>query len=289
MKTLTILLCLLSITLSTIGADETLLEKNVKRILDPAGYPVSQQREYLKNYMQPFVTAFGTCMGGAMYHRASVKSLPRFDAGISFVLVPVPDKGKTCLDPGGQEVASVFGKTSETAIIGGTGVSTLFVPQLHLNLGLFENFELTVKYLGFSMKEFGDISLWGIGIKYGLIDLIPIPAFPLDVSIQAMLHNFKLGNWIDAGTFGMNLQVSKSFPLFPLGIYGGIGIENSSLTIETDEIMDAQTGIGDVSIDGENSFRLTFGLSYSLAIFTIHADYNIGEYKSVGLGAMITL
>jgi hypothetical protein len=285
MRILTIIFCLFSITLSTIMAAETLLEKNVKGILDPA---VTQQREYLKNYMQPFVNAFGTCMGGAMYHRAFVKSIPRFDAGISFVLLSIPDKGQTCLNPGGQKVASVFGKTSETAI-GGTGVSTLFVPQLHLNLGLIENFELTVKYLGFSMQEFGDITLWGIGIKYGLIDLIPVPAFPLDVSIQAMLHNFRLGNWIDAGTFGMNLQVSKSFPLFPLGIYGGIGFENSSMTIETNEIMDAQTGIGDISIDGENSFRLTFGFSYSLAIFNIHADYNIGEYKSVGLGAMITL
>jgi hypothetical protein len=288
MKILTIISCLLCIPLSNILFGQSLLEGNVNGIIGLTGYTEQQKKEYLTNYMKPFITAFGTCMGGAMYHRANVKTLPRFDAGMSFVFVPIPDKNKKCLDPDKNEVASVFGSKSATGI-GGTGVSSLFIPQLHLNLGLISNFELTVKYLGFNIDEFGDITLWGFGIKYGLSDLIPIPTFPIDLSIQAMYQRFQLGNWIDAGTFGMNLQVSKSFPLFPLSIYSGIGFENSSIAIDTDELMENQTEIGDVSIDGENNFRLTLGISYSLMIINIHADYNIGEYHSVGLGVMITL
>jgi hypothetical protein len=271
------LICLLIIPLSAILSGQSLLERNIIGIVGSA-YTEQQKKNYLTEYIQPFVTAFGTCMGGAMYHRAYIKSLPRFDAGVSFIFIPLSDKTKKCLDPGGGEAASVFGSTSLTGI-GGTGVSTLLVPQLHANVGLVSNFELTVRYLGFNIEEFGDITLWGFGIKYGLSDLI----------IQVMYHHFRLGNWIDAGTFGMNLQVSKSFPVFPIGIYSGIGFENSSMTIKTGEIMNNQAGIGDISIDGENSFRLTFGLSYSLLIFNFHADYNIGEYHSVGLGAMIAL
>jgi hypothetical protein len=287
MKIVTCYICLLIIPLSAILCGQSLLERNVIGIIGSTSTE-QEKKNYLTEYMQPFVTAFGTCMGGAMYHRAYVKSLPRFDAGISFAYIPIPDKRKRCLDPNDNEVPSVFGSKSLTGT-GGTGVSSLFVPQLHANIGLISNFELTIRYLGFNIEEFGDITLWGFGIKYGLSDLIPLPAFPIDLSIQVMYHHFRLENWSDAGTFGMNLQVSKSFPVFPISIYSGIGFENSSMTIKTDEIMDNQNGIGDVSIDGENSFRFTFGLSYSLVIFNFHADYNIGEYHSIGLGAMVAL
>ena len=51
--------------------------------------------EYLKGYTQPFVTAFGTGMGGAWYHRAYTKGFPRLDVGVSAVYLTVPDEAKT--------------------------------------------------------------------------------------------------------------------------------------------------------------------------------------------------
>ena len=290
MKILKIYLYLSIMLLSGLFADDPLLKRNVGRILSSTIYTDNQDRlVLLDEYLEPFVTAFGTCMGGAMYHRASVKKFPRFDAGISFVILPVPDRGKKCTAPDGSEVPSVFGSSNDDPLspTRGTGISTFSVPQLHLNIGFFTNFELTVKYLGFTIDEFGEITLLGLGVKYGLSDLIPLSAFPLDLSTQVMLHSFRLDDWIDAGTFGMNLQISKSFPLFPLGFYGGIGFENSSMEIKSEKILD--TGIGDLSVEGENNLRLTFGLSYSFMILNVHADYNIGIYNSIGLGAMIAL
>ena len=287
MKILQIYICSLMLLLSELFAGEPLLKENVSGILNSPIYTSTQDRiELLEEYMKPFITAFGTCMGGAMYHRAYVKAFPRFDFGISFVILSVPKRVKKCIAPDGSEVASVFGSPSDTSVPG-TGISTFSVPQLHMNIGFFSNFELTAKYLDFNISKFGKISLFGFGVKYGLSDLIPLPAFPLDLSAQVMLHRLTVDDWIDVGTFGMNLQISKSFPVFPLGFYGGVGFENSSMEIKTDKIID--TGIGEISVEGENNFRLTFGISYTFMIFNIHGDYNIGEYNSVGIGAMITL
>ena len=47
--------------------------------------------------------------------------------------------------------------------------------------------------------------------------------------------------------------------------------------------------MGDVTVDGENALRLNAGVSFTLLFFNIHADYNIGKYNSLALGAMIVL
>ena len=36
-----------------------------------------------------------------------------------------------------------------------------------------------------------------------------IPVFPIDLSVQAMYHKFAIGDWLNSGTIGMNLQLSK--------------------------------------------------------------------------------
>lgn len=281
---ITIMLAVFLLASFGFSQDQTKLEEKLTDIL-----AYEDGKEYLKGYMQPFVTAFGTGMAGAMYHRASAKGFPRFDAGISAVYISVPDEGLKFESPiDGSDVPTVFGKDKEgSALVSGVDLTTVLVPQLHVNLGLFANFELTGRYLGYNFEEFGDLTLLGFGVKYGFSDLIPL--FPIDMSAQAMYHTFSVGDFLDAGTFGMNLQVSKDIPILPIGFYGGIGFESTSMTIKTADIPGNSADVGDVSIDGKNGMRMTVGVSFGLPFINFHADYNIGEYNSIGFGAMVVL
>jgi hypothetical protein len=243
---------------------------------------------YIREYTKPLATALSTGMGGAQYHRAYTKGFPRFDAGISGVYLLVPDDDLDFLFQG-DEVPTFFGSKSSINSVLGTELEGFLLQQLHVNVGLFANLELMARGFKFTVGEIGDISMLGFGVKYGLSDLIPIPVFPIDFSVQALYQTLNIGDWVNSGTFGMNLNASKGLVVFPIDIYAGVGFETSTLTIKTNDIPGiSQFGIGDVSIDTDN-FRLNLGVSWTLLILNIHADYNIGEYNSIGGGIMVVL
>jgi len=245
---------------------------------------------YIKGYTQPLATAFGTIMGGALYHRAYTKSFPRFDVGISGVYITVPDQELEFIF-NGDKVPTFFGTNSESISgIVGSGLEGYWLPQLHLNVGLFANLELMARGFKYNIAEIGDIRMLGFGVKYGLSDLIPIPMFPVDLSVQGSYQTLAVGDWLSAGTFTMNINASKGLIIMPLDLYAGVGFETTSMTIGTNEISNiGQFGVGDISFDGDNNLRLNFGISWTLFILNLHADYNIGEYNSVGGGVMVVL
>ncbi len=260
----------------------------------------SDAREaYMEGYLQPLATSLGTSMGGAMYHRGSTKMFPRFDIGISTVMIPLPDEAKTfdtpeiLTDPMGMglpaTVPTVFGTQSDNNnVIDGVDNDLFAMPMLHANVGLIANLEVTARFATLSNNDIGDLALYGAGLKYGLSDMIPIPMFPLDFALQGSYHKFTVGEFLDAGTFNMNFQASTSLPAFPLSFYGGLGFDNSSMVVKTEEIMTGSP-LGEVNIDGENNIRFNLGVSFSMLFFNVHADYNIGKYNSIGAGLMVGL
>lgn len=286
-------LTLIAISMISAGLSQTDLEINLGKILNPSStYNDDYVKNYLKGYMQPFVTAFGTCVSGAMYHRATVKEFPRFDIGISAVYLSVPDESKYFKDPGNNTVPTIFGKTEAPAhdntLPGGIGLNSILAPQLQVNLGLVSNFEVTARYLNFNIKQFGDLTFTGLGVKYGFGEFAPV--FPIDLSVQAMYHKFVMGDWLDSGTIGMNLHLSKKILLTQFEIYGGIGFENTTMLIKTVSFpINNLRNVDNISIDGENNFRFNLGLSWTLTFFNIHADYNFGKYNSLSFGSMIVL
>ena len=268
---------------------QTDLVKNIQQILNPASSLGEEYlRSYLKGYMQPFATTFGTAVSGAMFHRAKVKEFPGFDIGINAVYINLPDNSKIFKNAQDNNVPTIFGSPFNQNMPGGTGLNSVLVPQFQLNLGLVSSFEFTARYMDLNIKEFGDINLIGFGVKYGFGEFVPI--FPIDLSVQAMYHKFSIGDWLDSGTIGMNLQISKELFFVPLDFYGGIGFETTSMIIKTGMIpLNDILNVGDVSIEGENNYRYNMGISWTIAIFNLHADYNFGKYNSLSLGAMIVL
>ena len=244
-----------------------------------------EPEEYMKSYLQPLSTALSTAMGGALYHRAYTKGFPRIDIGISVVYVNIPDEEKNFINDARNEVATIFGSGSSE--IQGFNKSVFLIPFLHANIGLVASLEATARFTTVNIDYLGDLTIYGAGLKYDLSDMLPVPL--LDLSAQAMYHKFTLGDLMDAGAFSMNLQASVSVPVLPIDIYGGIGFDNSTLEVATEELDTGQTAIGNVRIDGENSIRFNVGVSYTMLMINIHADYNIGEYNSIGAGLMIVL
>ena len=243
-----------------------------------------ESASYMKSYLQPFSTALSTAMGSALYHRAYTKGFPRIDIGINVAYVIIPDEDKTFKDESGSEVATIFG--SIPSDIRGFDKGALAIPYLQANIGLITSLEATARFTKLNVNYLGDITIYGLGLKYDLSDMVPLNL--IDLSAQAIYHKFALGNIMDAGAFSMNLQASVGIPVLPIDIYGGLGFDNSTLEIETEKL-DNPDHIGNVRIDGENSVRFNVGLSYTLMVFNLHADYNISEYNSIGAGLMIVL
>ncbi len=263
------------------------LDESVKEILsDP-----SKGEPYLKDYTQPLATAFGTIMGTGLLHRAVVQTFPHFDVGITYVYLNLPEKSKT-FNWDGLPVPTVFGnRTPPDGIISGTGISVVKVPQLQLNLGLAADFELMIRtWAVIQVPELGNIRLSGLGIKYGLSDLVTSSEFPIDLSVQATYHLLSMSNWVDAGTFAMNIHSSKDIPGLPIGIFTGLGYEVTSMTMRTDDISGiGSDGIGDVKINGQNGLRFIIGVNLNMWFLTISADYEIGFYNAFAAGLRIVL
>jgi hypothetical protein len=264
---------------------ENNLENNVRIILsDP-----TKGEDYLKGYTQPLTTSFGVIMGSALFDRANIKQFPHLDIGLSAAYIKMPDKSKSFKWQGNQ--APTFFGTDDPpeGTVRGTSLSEYMIPQLQLNMGVFTDFELMLRgNPSYTIAEIGEITIFGIGVKYGLSEMISIPDFDLGLSAQVAYHVLRVSNWLNTGTFGMNVQASRDLPLIPIGLYTAVGYEATSMTMSTDEISGiGENAVGDVKLNGENGLRILFGVSLNIFFLTVNIDYNISEYNSIGAGAKL--
>jgi len=280
-----VLIIVLLITTPVSIVAQNNLENNVKIILsDP-----SKGEDYLKGYTQPLATSFGIIMGGALFHRADIRLIPHLDVGLSIYTIKMPDKSKV-FNWNGEPVPTFFGTDNPPEEdVRGTDLSKIMIPQVQLNLGLFADFELMIRgNPSYVIDKIGEITIYGVGVKYGLSDLVTISGFDLALSAQAAYHMLRVSNWLNTGTFSMNVQVSKNLPNLPFGLYTGVGYDATSMTMSTDEISGiGDNAVGDVKLNGENGLRVLFGVSLIVYFLTVNLDYNISEYNSVGGGVKL--
>ena len=130
--------------------------------------------------------------------------------------------------------------------------------------------------------------LFGIGLKHSVSQYIPL--LPVDIAVQIMYNKFSLeGPDLTIGTSNLafNAHASRSFGL--LTLYGGLQYESTSLDIE---YVFTGTELGQVldddkikvSLDGDNSVRLTLGAALRLAFLVLNADVNFGSQTAVVAG-----
>jgi len=193
--------------------------------------------------------------------------------------------------PGGGEknVPTVFGDLQPGGdAVAGLGLKAFHFPLLQINLGMFNNIEIMARYSRFKAQNFGQMTVWGGGFKYGLSNLLVMTVLPLDMSVQAMYHTFNLETYISSGSFSMNMHASLNIPGTFFSVYSGVTYENTSLIVKTDELpVDEGFNSGNISMRGKNKFRYNIGVSAEFLIFNLHADYNFGYYHSIAGGLML--
>jgi hypothetical protein len=255
-----------------------------------------------KGYIQPLIDVMGANLNSGLYHTASMSKLFGFYVGVKAMAVFVPSSMKdfiaelgTDYNPSTVKTATVFGDKDASAttrykniqdvkLPGGIGltIAPLAVPQVAVST---MNSELLVRFVP-SVKindEVGDVNLLGIGLGHSVSQYIPM--FPIDIAIQGVYQQFKVGSYLKATALNVNVHASKSFVIFTL--YGGVGYETFSADVNYSykpPIAGAQEQSLSFSLKGKNNFRATAGFKLKLVVFDLNVDYSVGSVNVLSAG-----
>ncbi len=255
-----------------------------------------------KGYIQPLIDVMGANLNSGLYHSASMSKLFGFYIGIKGMVVFVPSSMKeftaelgSDYNPSSVKTATVLGETDggktvvykpinkNVELPGGIGLSAvpLAVPQASFST---MNSEILVRFIP-SIKindDVGNINLFGIGLGHSISQYIPL--FPINIAVQGVYQQLKVGSYLKATALNVNVHASKSFIFF--GVYAGIGYESFSTDVNYSykpSEVDPARNIS-FSSKGKNNFRATAGLNFKLFLLDLNVDYSIGKVNVLSAG-----
>lgn len=173
------------------------------------------------------------------------------------------------------------------------------MPQV--SVGLPMKTEVMLRFMPeIELTDIGKVKFTGIGVKHSISQYIPIPMFPVDITAQFVWQKLEIGELIESTHIGYNLHASKrvGLPLLSITPYVGFGVESSDLklayTIENKlnpfgEEVDLEGTEVKFDLKGDNKTRLTMGARLGFTLFTISAEYSVGAYNVLTVGAGLTL
>ncbi len=263
-------------------------------------YPVFSQQDQFNSlsqnevvkFAQPFATSLGEGLNTGGFYTAQVPQL--FGLGLTvrymYILIPSSQMTFTPTLPSGYKAntpTATFWGNKGAIYTGPNGYITypnginqssvpFLMPQITASL---LGTEVLIRYLP-SIKIGGkNLNFFGIGIRHSISQYIPL--IPVDVAVQLLYNKLSVTGIVDASSFAVNGEVSKSFD--PLTIYGGLQYETSnfdlSYTLKGDPNSGdpalRQTKNISASVKGQDNFRLILGASLNLAVIVLNVDYNI--------------
>ncbi|MBS2100206.1 DUF6588 family protein [Carboxylicivirga linearis] len=192
----------------------------------------------------------------------------------------------------------------ELVTLNGSGMNTFVSPMVSGAVGLPFHTEIMGRFM--PRVEYGDYGkayMWGLGLKHSLKDYIPfIKRIPvLQVSALAAYTHFESKLGISGSVGSGNLETSAdaytgrlligaNLPV--VAFYSGIGYGNTKSTF--DVVGDFNVGptnepeTNPISLDySTGNFDFNVGMRIRLAIFSIHADYTVGDYSAITAGVGI--
>jgi hypothetical protein len=247
----------------------------VSQVSDFPDATKQQATANLDELMNPLLDLFGFYAGGGLYHTADVHSLGGFDVGIRLVTMMVKDD---------QQPNLPFPAEATYKYDGGVfrDITLVPLPLIQASIGLPGNLEATGRIftypLGEGEKE-GNITLIGVGLKYGLIQNMLLPR----VAVTASYHYLNVPDEFDFGkvsSFSGALLASKDFVF--IEIYGGVGIDYNKLEVD----FQLPDPIGNVTKEyTKQNMRYNLGLKLKpFPLLFIHADYNFGDVQGFNAG-----
>ncbi|MBN2012342.1 hypothetical protein JW960_23635 [candidate division KSB1 bacterium] len=239
---------------------------------------VTAAKKNMENAVNPLLDLFGFTAGGGLYNTADVHGVLGFDVGIKLTGMMVGDEQKPTLVgmPSGLQNGPLGNE------------SVVPVPVLQASVGLVGNLEVIGRYFTFPIgKENsanGNVTLLGIGAKYGLIQVFGLPK----VAVVGAYHRLTVPedfHFEGVNNMSLALVASYSFPALAT-IYGGAGIDYSSLTVKLPDPypqLDAFT---------KQNFRGNVGMKFTpipLVPLFVNIDYNFGVVKGLSAGLGISV
>jgi hypothetical protein len=187
----------------------------------------------------------------------------------------------------GSDISTIVGNLPALETPGGIGIPIWPSIMPQFSVGLPMNVELTFRGFSTETPDGDEVSFKGFGAKVGFSEFIPL--FPVALSAGFYSTNLNLVDVVTATNTILTLQASKSIPF--ITVYGGLGLENSKMNVEYE--FDPGVGLDAVPIEfemkGDNKTRFIAGLRLKLALLSINADINAGEYTAYNLGVGLTL
>ncbi|OQX88513.1 hypothetical protein B6D60_02075 [candidate division KSB1 bacterium 4484_87] len=232
----------------------------------------------LDEVIGPLLDLFGFYSGGGLYHTADIHGTGGFDVGLRVITMMVKDDQKPPL-PFPQDESLNGGVFRDMTLMP--------LPVLQASLGLPGNVEATGRFFTYPMGDGdkkGNITLIGVGFKYGLLQNMLLPR----VAIVGAYHYLTVPDDFDFGNVSSisgAVVVSKGF-LGILEAYGSVGIDYNKFEVD----LTLPDPIGKVTKDYTNqNLRYNVGLKISpFPLLYIHADYNFGKVQGFNLGAGVS-
>ena len=239
---------------------------------DPRAEAISN----LDDAIMPLLDLFGFYTGGGLYHSAGTHGLGGFDVGLRVVTMIVSEDEKPDL-PFPQYPGF---KPAQGGIF--RDVTLMPLPLLQVSLGLPGDLEAIGRFFTYPIGEGqdeGNITLIGLGVKYGLLQNILLPR----VAVVASYHYLNVPSSFDFGSannISAALVVSKGFAI--IDFYGGVGYDYTTLKVK----FALPPPIGEVNKEyNKSNFRGNVGFKIKpFPLLFIHADYNFGGVQGFNAG-----
>ncbi len=258
-----------------------------------------------KKYLQPLADAFGANMNSGFFHSAKIeKNGFQIYVGLVTMMAPIADNQKVFTaqteglfyPPTTAEVPTIFGENESVPVEGTGGTVYVFpggfntsafpivVPQI--SVGAIMGTEAMLRFFDIELDEnLGRLNLIGFGVRHSISQYFP--DLPVDVAVGFYKQNFKLGDIIDASSFAISAQASYTHGMFTF--YGGLSGESSTLDIAYTYEADEEIGEISFEMEGQNSIRLTAGVSAKLGPLVLHSDFNLARQNVIVLGLGVGL
>ncbi|MFA7331826.1 MAG: DUF6588 family protein [Candidatus Delongbacteria bacterium] len=165
----------------------------------------------------------------------------------------------------------------------------LMAPQL--TLGTVYGTQFTLRYLPAVEidQDLGEFKYLGFGIQHNPMVWLDMK-LPVDVSASFFTQNMKVGDLFECSStaFGVNASKTLGWRFLNLTPYAGFMLENASMKVSYDFIVDTPAGpvTQPISLDleSENTSRLTLGLNARLGIVNWNIDYSLAAYPAISTG-----
>ncbi|MFO8098247.1 MAG: DUF6588 family protein [Salinibacter sp.] len=172
-----------------------------------------------------------------------------------------------------------------------TSIAPLAIPQV--GVGSVLGTDAQLRYLPETdISNYGSVSLVGLSVRHSISQYIPLS--PVALAVQGSWQSLTVSGTdqdgvVDAGGWALNAQASKSLPVAPVTVYGGLQYEQFG--VDVDYTFQSSAGTSEIQLDQDaaNSVRALAGVSVTLAIFQLNVDYALSANNTVSAGLGVAL